>query len=180
MTAKAFVPFAASLLLGLGCASRPAEPPAELVLTGGRIVTLDPARPDALAVLRRAERPAAAAGDDAERLARLEVPQTQGVAAAGDGVPAVGQQHDAQRPGCVALQHADLAGEPLLQRHRQGAGAQSDVGVVVVVACGAQRRQHVGSQVLQLPGGLVAFVLVLVAELVALYDSVRFARRLRA
>ncbi len=69
-------------LLAAGCAApEPAPPPADLVLAGGRIVTLDPERPEATALAARDGR-IVAVGDDAEILA-LAGPATRRIDLAG-------------------------------------------------------------------------------------------------
>src|SRR5262245_49064010 len=63
---------AGSLACGAG---RPPEMPAELILTNGAVVTLDPARPEARAVAVRGDTIAAVGSDD--EIARLAGPSTR-------------------------------------------------------------------------------------------------------
>ena len=65
--------FVLLLVVLIGC-SADAPPPADLVLLGGRVVTLDPARPEATAVAARGDR-IVAIGDE-ERVRRLVGPDT--------------------------------------------------------------------------------------------------------
>ena len=64
-----------------GCGGAPPAPPADLVLTGGRIVTMDPARPEATALAARGGR-LVAVGSEAE-VERLVGPATRVVALEG-------------------------------------------------------------------------------------------------
>jgi predicted amidohydrolase YtcJ len=76
---RPFVPLALALLAASACrtttAGAPAGAPADLVLLGGHVVTVDPARPEAQAVAVRGDR-ILAVGSDAE-IRRLVGPATQ-------------------------------------------------------------------------------------------------------
>ena len=73
MTMRRTAAFVLLLVVLIGC-SADAPPPADLVLLGGRVVTLDPARPEATAVAARGDR-IVAIGDE-ERVRRLVGPDT--------------------------------------------------------------------------------------------------------
>lgn len=104
----------------LACrAERPGEP-VDLILTNGKVVTLDPERPEAEAVAVRADR-IAAVGDDAA-IRRLAGPRTRSVDLGGAMV----------LPGLIdAHGHVSSLGERLASLDLRGAGSVEEVAARV-------------------------------------------------
>jgi predicted amidohydrolase YtcJ len=117
---------AAVLSLALAVPAAGAEPPADLLLTGGAVITLDPARPRATAVAVRGGR-IVAVGSDAD-VSAFRGPGTRVVALAGGGVvPGLADAHVHVEGIGQAAESLDLVGALSLQEalDRVAAGARA-------------------------------------------------------
>jgi hypothetical protein len=118
------VSLAALSLAGGGCAARRSEPPADLVLHGGAVVTLDPERPEARAVAVRGGR-IAAAGDDRDIL-RLASDATRRIDLGGRMVlPGLTDAHGHIRSLGEQLDSLDLRGVDSIEEVARRAAARA-------------------------------------------------------